>query len=246
VTLFELKAAAAAYLGKAVTDLTVNGVDLGLVALNQVRLNAELNHNFEFSRKLVSLSVSSATGGSLDNAVIYGTATAVDVKSIIDVGQFDDYGNLLPVEWTTVSESLGRQRDENPYKGIRYPTDGQAVSAPLGRSRFVFSGTNVYFYPKSSETSTFTMGFEAYTFTPDWVDADLVENANVTTGVPWYTKGHQYLLWASVQHLNNIFKEFVFRQEGNVPVPKDLADAGLASVISWDIFRYEQFRRHGR
>jgi hypothetical protein len=243
MTLFELKATAAAYLGKSVTDLTVNGVDLGLAALNQVRLNAELQNDFEFSRKLVTLDVDGVTGGSLDDVVTYVGEDSVEVKSVIDVGQFDEAGNLLPAEWSTVSESLIRQREENPSAVPRYPTDGQAVAGPWGGRRFLFSGSDVFFYPKVDDT-TFTVGIEVYTFTTDWVDDDLAEDS--TVGAPWTTRGHQYLLWASVVHLNNLFKEFVFRQEGNLPPPQTLADQGLASLISWDIFRYEQFRRHGR
>ncbi len=233
-------ASAAAYLGKTSADLTVNAVDLGLVALNQVRKNAELNHDFEFSRKLLTLDVDGITGGSLDEAVEYGTDDVYEVKTLLDVGQFDETGNLLPVEWTTLGEGLIRQRMENPRYSARYPTDAEAVSGPIGQRRFVFSGGSVYFYPKVVNTM-FTVGMEAYTFVPDWVKADLT-----TEVTPWATHGQQYLLWGTVMHLNNLFKEFVFRQEGNLPPPKDLTDAGLSSLIAWDTFKFEQFRRHGR
>ena len=246
MTLFEIKAATAAYLGKSVPDLTVNGVDLGLAALNQVRLNAELNHDFEFSRKLLTVSVDGVTGGSLDDAVEYGTEEPViEIKTVVDVGTFDEFANLIPAEWSTVSESLARQRMENPRSVPRYPTDGQATSGPWGQRRFLFTANKVYFYPKATN-QTFNVGFEAYTFMPDWVDDDLIEEPEVDHGPPWSTKGQQYLLWSSVIHLNNLFKEFVFRQEGNLPPPDKLADAGLQSLISWDIFKFEQFRRHGR
>lgn len=245
MTLYEIKATAAAYLKKETPDLTVNGVDLGLIALNQVRLNAELNNDFEFSRKLVTVSVDGVVGGTLDGAVAYGTEDVVSVKSIVDVGLFDvETLDLLPVEWSTVSESLSRQRQENPFSIPRYPTDSQAESGPFGQRRFLFSGNKVFFYPKPIETETFTLGIEAYTFTTDWVDADLL--AESVVGAPWSTKGQQYLLWGTVIQLNHLLKEFVFRQEGNLPPPQALADQGLANLISWDTFMFEQARRHGR
>lgn len=246
MTLFEIKAAAAGYLNREVAELTVNGVDLGLMALNQVRLFAELNNDFEFSRKLLTLDVDGVTGGNLDEAVEQGTDDVFEVKTIVDVGLFSgETGDFLPVEWSTVAESLLRQRMENPYAVPRYPTDGEARSGPWGARRFVFTGNKVYFYPKV-ENTTFEVGFEAYTFTTDWVDADLLEDADDVNTAAWTMKGHQYLLWGVVEHLNNLFKGFVFRQEGNLPPPKDLKDAGLAGLIQWDIFRYEQNRRHGR
>lgn len=243
MTLFEIKAATAAYLGHDVDDLTVNGVDLGLAALNQVRLNAELNHDFEFSRKLLTVSVNGVTGGSLDDVVIYGTDDAASIKTIVDIGTFDDFDNLIPTEWSTVSESLARQRAENPMSVVRVPTDAQATSGPCGQRRFLVTGDTLFYYPKVADT-TFDVGIEAYTFTTDWVDEDLLQEG--TLGPPWTTRGHQYLLWAAVSQINNLFKEFVFRQEGNLPPPDKLAEAGLQSLISWDIFRFEQFRRHGR
>jgi hypothetical protein len=238
MTLDEIRSAAAAYLHRTVPDFTINGVDLSLFALNQVRQTAELQNDFGFTRKLVQLSVDGVTGGSLSGAVIYGTSTIVEVKSIVDVGQFDGDGNLRPVDWTTVAAGLGTQRDESQYL-FRYPTDAQALHGN-GMPRIVFSGDSVYLFPKAP-TQTFVIGVEAYTFTPDWAVADYG-----TTPVPWASKGSQYLLWATVIQLNQVYKDFVFRQEGNLPPPQTLADAALQSLVTWDIFKYEQSRRHNR
>lgn len=244
--LLEIKAAAAAYLGKATQDLTVNDVDLGLIALNQVRLDAELNHDFEFSRKLVTVQVDSVVGGSLDSAVIMGTQEVVSVKSPVDVGLFNpETGDLMPVDWTTTEDSLNQQRMENPNYVPRYPTDGQAVSGVCGSRRFVFSGTSVYFFPRPTEHIVFTLGIEAYLFTTDWTRADIVSDGPPVGG-PWTTRGQQFLQWGAIIHLNHLFKEFVGRQEGNLAPPQAMADRGLANLISWDIFKYEQSRRHKR
>lgn len=246
MTLFEIKAAAAAYLEVNTDDLTVNSVDLGLIALNQVRKNAELTHDFEFSRGLVTVNVDSVVGGRLDTAVTYGTTDLVEVKGIVDVGLFSaDLGQFYPVEWTTVAEGLARTREENPFSVIRYPTDGQALTGLWGQRRFTFSGMSVYFYPKPLEPISFSLGIEAYLFTPDWTELDLI-NTDVNVGAPWTTMGQQFMLWGTIIHLNNLFKQFVPRQEGNLAPPTTMMQEGLEMLISWDIFKYEQSRRRGR
>ena len=242
--LIEIKYAIAAYLRRSADELIVNSVDLSLIALNEVRKEAELENDFGFSRKLMTVPVSGSVGGSLDEAVVMGTDTHLEVRSIIDVGLFDEFGNLNPVEWTSVAESMRRQREENPLYGIRYPTDAQAVIGPLGQRRFTFAGDDIYVFPRTQDTTvTFTLGFEAFTFTPDWTVGDI--NSEQEMG-PWTKHGHQYLLWASVIRVNKLFQEFVPRQEGNLAEPSDLATAGLEKFKTWDTYKYEGTRTHGR
>lgn len=246
MTLYEVKAAAARYLEHDVTDLTQNDIDLGLIALNQVREVAEQSNDFNFTRKLLLVSVDGVTGGSLDTAVEYGTTEPlVEVKTIVDVGTFDADGNFRPVEWTTIPDSFNRVREDNPRYVPRYPTDAQAVCGPIGQRRFTFSGGKVFYFPRTPNL-TIQLGIEAYTFTPDWTSNDVTKDATDVYDGPWNKHGAQYLQWASVIHLNQLFKGFVFRQEGNLPPPQQLADAGLAALQTWDNFMYEQFRRHDR
>jgi hypothetical protein len=246
VTLYEIKVAAATYFEKSIDDLTQHDVDLGLIALNHVRQVAELNNDFNFTRKLLQVNVDGVTGGSLDTAVEYGTTdTVVAVKTVVDVGTFDTDGNFRPAEWTTVGDSLNRERQDNPYYVQRYPTDAQAVCGPGGQRRFTFSGNKIYFFPKTPNLSI-TLGIEAYTFTPDWTRTDVLRDSVSVYDGPWTRRGSQYIQWATVIHLNHLFKGFVFRQEGNLPPPEKLAELGLASLQNWDAFAYEQFRRHSR
>jgi hypothetical protein len=239
--LLEIKTAVANYFEKVVADLTVNSQDLFLFAANQVRRQAELTHDFEFQRKLVTISVNGVTGGSLSSAVLYGTNTAADIKSVIDCGLFDTNGNFRPVEWTTVAEGLERQRGDNRTVSPRYPTDDWFVSQPNGVNRFEFTGDTVYRFPKDA-TNNFTLGMEVYTFWSDWTASDL----SAPTTDTWTKYGAQFLQWATIVQINYLFKSFVFRQEGNLNPPDKLADSGLASFIEWDAYRLEENRRHGR
>ena len=72
--LSNLKKIAAAYHHVATSALTVDSVDLFLVALNNVRSNAELLHNFELSRCQATLSIDGANGAALSGANIVGGA----------------------------------------------------------------------------------------------------------------------------------------------------------------------------
>ena len=179
MTLTALKSAVAAVMNKTVADFTVDSQDIFLVAVNQARRNAELLHDFEFSRKLVTVSVDGVTGGSLSSAVQYGTATVVDIKSVIEMGLFDQEANLVPAEWTTVAEGLERQRADNPFTAPRYPTDGWYESTPMGMGRFQLAGGTIYRFPKDS-TADYTVGMEVYSFKEDWDATDLGSTATVT------------------------------------------------------------------
>jgi hypothetical protein len=240
VNLLEIKTDAASYLGVTVADLTQNSQDLWLSAANRARRNAEQLYNFEFSRALVELEVDGVTGGSLDDATYYGDDDSALVKSIIEVGLFDENGNLRPIDWTTVAASLEWQRMQKPGFLPRYPTDGQAIAGLCGSQRVTFANRNVYLVPKQADF-TLTLGLEVYTFAADWAAADLDPTPVEDT---WTTQGAEYLLWATVCSLNVHFQQFVPRTEGNLPPPTDLRDAGLQTLLNWDIMSFEQFRRH--
>lgn len=242
MTLLEIKTAAAAYHEKAVADLTQLSLDLGLVALNQSKQTAQLGHDFNFQRKMLTLTVNSVTGASLASAVIQGTATAADIKTIVNIGVFDEQGNFRPVPWTTAEEGQERMLKENRYWQMPWGGRDEQCS-PYGTGRFVVRNGSVFLWPIGNDPAfSVSIGIEAFVFDADW---DASHLATPTSDV-WTTKGSQYLLWSTVIHLNKLFKSYVPRQEGNLSEPQALADAGLASLILWDDYKVEQFRTHGR
>lgn len=345
MTLTQLKSLVAAYFKVDVTDLTRNGQDLFMLALNTVRLQAELNHDFEFTRKEVEVTVTGASGGSLDTAVLSGTATPAKVKQVLNISVKNSDNQKVPVEWTTKIESYERMRLDDPGLTARYLSDNDD-SWEAGQPRFEVSNRAITVYPYSSETTEETLYVEAYVFTSDWttladytvthvsgsttdtskVTGDytyvfelngyptyanysnfitsrdyvswlqrdfandcwvihynqisdngaqnillpawqsftdaIVENyPEINTGVAstvavtvatdsrtdtWLTYGHEFLLWGTIVHLNHLFKEFVYRQEGNLQPPEKLAAVALENFKSWDSVYFEQHRRHGR
>lgn len=82
----------------AVADMTELGIDLFLEAANSIKTDAQLEHNFEFSRVQATLSVDGTTGGALSTATITGninetltvTSTAA-AGTFLRQGQFGGY-----------------------------------------------------------------------------------------------------------------------------------------------------------
>ena len=177
-TILDIKTAMASYLDlTGVTSFTVNSQDLALQALNNVRRAAELQHDFEFSRRLVTVAVDGTTGGSLDSALLYSDGvTPVTIKTVIEAGLFDSEGNLRPVEWTTVAESLERQRQENRGEQPRLVTDDWYLSQPGGFERFTFTGSRAFRWPKDPDHD-FTLGLEVYSMQADWTGTVTVTGA---------------------------------------------------------------------
>ena len=341
MTLSQIDTVIASYLGKeaplTVADLTVNGMNLARLAQNQARREAEMNNDFSFQRQMLTLTVDSVAGGALSAAVIQGTSTTVNLKTIVEMGTFDDNQNFLPIEWTTVEESQERQRQENRWFIPRYPTDAQYHRWPRGQRRAVIRNGQVYLYPTTDLNNPFSfpLGIEAYIFSNDWLDSGgspvvsgadqtsangtyteqgtinnyplyflrqmtafvlwfdpnklgwvitsstdffngtgytdyyllssssqdpsgtytahgaFVTGPTVTTSADstsdiWTTYASQYLIWQSIVELNQRWKFYVPRTEGNLGPPTDRAMAALQSFIEWDINKFEQFRRHGR
>lgn len=165
----DIQTAAAAYLSCSTADFISGGVNLFLIAMNQTRLVAEMNNDFEFSWARFSLSVPTSTGASLgDIVLVSGGITGCTIKTVQEVTQQDDTGNLRPVEWTTDKESFQRQRSDNPHYGFRYPTDGQVLTSPRGRARVTFAKNRVNIFPKPQTADTCPIFIDAYTFHPSW------------------------------------------------------------------------------
>lgn len=183
-TLLEIKTLAASYLDRSPSDFTINGQDMWLLAANQVRKSAELEHDFEFNRKLVTVTVNGTTGGDL-GAAVDADSGPVTVKTVLEAGLLDEQNNLIPVEWTTVAESLERQRGEERYCYPRYPSDNWKGDVPYnGLSRFTFSGNQIRRWPKTTDSSSqdFNLWLEVYSFDSDWTTANLASDTLIVTG----------------------------------------------------------------
>ncbi len=177
MTLLEIKTAAANFHGKVLADLTVGSLDLGLLSINQAKQTAQLGHDFNFQRKMLTLTVNSVTGGSLGSAVIQGTATVADIKTIVNIGVFDTNDNFRPVPWTTAEEGQKRIVSDNRFWQNRWAERDDERVGPAGAGRFIVRGGSIYAWPLSDAPAyDIDIGIEAYVFDADYTN----DNATVT------------------------------------------------------------------
>lgn len=229
----DLKAIIVAYFREDISHFTVGGQDLLLVALNSVRKQAELVHDFEYSKVSVDLVVDDVIGGDLSDAVLSGTDDGVDVKSVIQVGIVVT-GDVVPARFSTTTsiakEHLHRRWPRDRWDQ-RYPDDAECKDGRYSRSRVLQFGSKLFRYPFGTTGEQTTLTLEVYKWFADYAedeDEDL------------FTKhGHNYLKWAAIIEVNHLFKRFVPRQEGNLAPPTGLADQALQALIAWDEYIVE-------
>lgn len=235
MTVAQIKLRIANLFHKTVGDFSVNGEDMLLTAMNAAKLLAEQTHDFEKSKRLVQLVLSSPQGAALSTATLYGTNTAVAVKSILNAGIVGTDGSIAPIDFRKRDSVLAEMRKVNrlnPLDNIlRYPDEAWEGYA-TGVRELMQWGDQVLLRPMVIEGSL-TIVCEAYTNMPDYTSTG--------TYTDFFTDfGHNYLVWQSVVELNHYFKTFIARQEGNVNPPEKLAQQALLSLINWDVYLIAQ------
>jgi len=190
MTLAQLKSVVAAYHHKSLSDLTVGGVDLFLVAANNARRNAELRHNFEFARVAATLDITGASGGSLLNATITeGTATA-RVREITNVSRLNTIGDRrIPLDFTRADIAVERERSEDELRNhwewyYRVPSDADLLNR-RGKASVVQRGHQLFVYPipvSDPENTPITLYLEGYGDLPDYTSDNLASTSAVVTG----------------------------------------------------------------
>lgn len=231
MTVAQIKTRVANFFHKAVGDCVVNSEDMLLSAMNSAKLLAEQTHDFEKSKRLCQLTISSSTGAALSSAVLFGTSTAVKVKSILNCGILGDDGTIRPIDLRRRDSVMAEIRKVNrvePWDSLgRYPAQ-DAEHLAIGIREVMQWGDQVMLRPML-ETGSITLVMEAYTNMPDYD----------TTGTytDFFTDfGHNFLVWQSIVELNHFYKEFIPRQEGNLMPPDKMAATYLQQLINWDIY----------
>jgi len=231
MTVAQIKTRVANFFHKAVGDCTVNSEDLILSAMNSAKLLAEQTHDFEKSKKLCQLIISSSTGAALSSATLFGTTTGVQIKSILNCGIVGDDGSIRPIDFRRRDSVMAEIRKVNrvePLDGFdRYPAE-DAEKWSVGVREVMQWGDQVMLRPMLDSGSV-TLVMECYTNMPDY--------DSTGTYTDFFTLyGHNYLVWQSIVELNHFYKEFITRQEGNVAPPDRLAATYLQQLINWDIY----------
>lgn len=227
-TIPQLKAESASYLQREVNDFYQNGIDLLLTAINAGHVEAQKHRDFELAKCTVDIPVSLNRGAPIGAAVLHGTTDPVIVKKILRAGYVDPQGGgIMPVKFVSQgTEAYDRWlQARQTYRWSPPPQqDG------IWGGYVVQSGTQLYYYGQSVlNQNPVTLMFDVVQIFPDYVDD---ESGFKDDFLLQY--GYEYLMWYTVVRCNYLVKEFVQREEGNLPTPKDERDAAWNKLIAWD------------
>ena len=240
-TLAELKAVCAAYHKKTVDDLTVNSIDLFLVAANNVRRNkAELLHNFEYARCIANLDIDGVGGASLEDAVFdanYDQFTKI--KEVVAVSRMTPQGTYIPIDFARADIPIERDRTTLEFQSLawlRYPSDAQYARQGWNVS-IIQRGRRLEIYPPdipaSNTGNSVALRIECYGLLADY-DSDSLEDTEPTDFFVEY--GAQFMQWSIINELNFYFKTFVPRTEGNLSPPEQKAADAWRDLLLWDTY----------
>ncbi len=226
MTIDILKAKIAAYLQRAVLDLSVNGVDLILDAINTAQQGAFQQYDFERAKASVTIPVSSDRGAHLGNATLYSPpaesppVVLVTIKKIVNAWLQASNGTLTPLRFTT-------QRNEFALRSLIAPVQ-PILDTTWPGPYLVQVGTQLYLYNNNGTVLT----------NPQTVLADCIlmlpEYVNNSSTDFMLVFGDDFLFWSALVQLNYYTKEYVERTEGSLPSPKDMVKASWQNLLDWD------------
>jgi len=163
----------AAILGQSEAALTVGSVDLFLESVNNVRKNAQMVHNFEYTRMRATLDINGETGGSLEDAVFANGRTVVVTDNTYTTDNLES-------PWILVSAEEGRESTPiwccPNIQGIDFIpvfltwTNSEWVIAKPTDFSYVFSGPTTRANPSGVYAGTGTVVGESLTVTVAYSD----------------------------------------------------------------------------
>lgn len=231
MTVLQLKQLMAVYLGRTlVSDLTLNGVDTALYALNAARRIAERSHDFKYAEDNAFISVGSTganiIGGCWDGPTLASPAAVMQIKRIETALLPLTNGEYQPIEFMTQNELLNRVRRQTG----RTLFNASKTLAQLGVSTenviLYQNGHSIYLYP--TPASAITVQLNSVRWMPDYtVDGD-------TDFFTLYAP--EFLQWQAILECNKFWRRYVPKQESNIDeaAVQAMADAALQSLIAWD------------
>lgn len=215
-TTVQIKTSIANYLQTTVAALTVNAIDLTLLALNNAMQAAERVHDFYYSQANATLSITSSGG-----------VLAANIKRVQNV-ILPVNGGFIPIEFLTYDQwnsRLRMQAGRTPYDPARTTWQlGVSASNPTCFQQ----GQTLFLVPASQFTFPVTASLSIIQFLP-LLAADSDTNF-FTLFAP------DFLQWQGVIECNKLIKFFVQRQEGNLDETNLQAEASnsFQSLIAWD------------
>lgn len=208
--------------------LTVDGVDLSLLALNNARRVAEKAHDFYYSKTDLVLPIS-ASGSSIFGATRAGSLLPVGIKRIENVKLPLATGDLVPIEFITDDEWRGRMMREYG----RQPWNPNLTLYQLGVSQnnptCYQQGPNLFLAPASQFSFPISTTLSVIQWLPDYAEPS--DSDFFTEFAP------DYLQWQGIIECNKLTKWFTQRREGNIDESNLQVEAqrAMESLLAWDL-----------
>lgn len=239
--LSSLRVIAAAYLRIEPSAFIIGGVDLFIVSANSIRRNAELLHDFNSCRCTATLTINGNAGADFADAVMVPD-TFQSLKSIIGISRARSNGEFITVDFTNPGVALERDRYSSELQdgydySQRYLSDADVLRI-RSDSTVIQRGNKLFVYPSFATDVTdnqVPLTVEGYGWLNDYGADDPVDGPE--DFIVQY--GFDYLKWAIICDLNNIFQTFVPRQEGNLAPPEKDRDAAFQKLILFDSYQVD-------
>ncbi len=216
-TVPNLKAKIAAFLQRQASDLIVNGVDLGLDAINRAHQWALMKRDFELAKVPVLYNLNLASGGALSPATLLDGSSLVTVKKVVNVFTTDGNGNRVrPIHFIsqkTHIRELAQDWANRPWE-FRFTDPPLAVSNTAILPAVYQVGQTLVLYP--ADNSTWGNGTTSVQIAADvvrWFPDYQGQNSDNDFMLQF---GDDFLFWYAVHRLNKLFKEFVPQEQGNL------------------------------
>lgn len=226
-TIGNLKLIGATYLGRtSASDLTVNGFDVGLFALNAARRKVERLADFRYAEINGSLSITSS-GGAL--SAVTGLGSGSTVKRVINVELPVTSPDYIPVEFLTEREwtdRITRQIGRSVYIGTATLASlGVSNSNPIAYQQ----AQTLFLVPASQFTFPVAARINCVRFMPDYTaDAD----------TDFFTQwAPEYLQWQSILEMNKFFRRFAPKEEEatiDEKAVEAMANEALQTLLDWN------------
>jgi hypothetical protein len=235
MTLERLKGQIATYLHGQVIDYVQNRVDLLLEAINEAQQGAQQLYDFEYSKVVVDALVDLTTGVPISPLPLHGTATNVEVKKVLRAYVVDGFGNPRPIKF--ISRESQFQDVTQRWDGVPVPFAPAQRDSPsyptFNEPYLVQHGQTLFLYPTvtaAAGQNPFPIYLDVIRYWPEYTDTQILES-----NVDWLMEfADSWIKWSAICQLNTFSKEFVQRQEGNVPPPTDLRDDAWKDLLAWD------------
>ena len=224
MTYSEFKLFVCAALQRRASDFVVDSTDLLKLSVNMARKNIERKRDFEMSKTVVELDVPVGGSADLGDAVLFGTDTAVSIKSILNVQISTDGTNYFPIDY------IGRQTHfhqvSRAYDGLT-EADEQISRQPTatGTFKLVRMGNTVYLSPSDTDSYSGATTVKVKMDVVKWLDDYASDDATD------FLLEHcvDYLMLETFRYL-----QMFIHDDARLKVSDDALGKAWHAVVAWD------------